>query len=168
MKKQILSEQFQRMQKLAGIITEAAFNSDGEPLMTHNQYMDYNEPSEDDDEYNNSNDDFDIKSSFIKEMKDNNIFVETWNGKEYFIRCNNENSYEFMIYFLNDEEIEIYGPEDGNKNNFGYQDAIDYTLKNKSKFYTYNQSIKSRDNEMNIASQDRKNNRAEMGGYGLG
>ena len=45
MKKQILSEEFRRMQKLAGIITEAAFNSDGEPLMTHNQYRDYNEPS---------------------------------------------------------------------------------------------------------------------------
>jgi hypothetical protein len=28
---------------------------------------------------------------------------------------------------LNDEEIEIYGPEDGDKNLFGYQDAVDYT-----------------------------------------
>jgi hypothetical protein len=57
-----------RMQKLAGIITEAAFSSDGEPLMTHSQYRDYNEPSEDED-FDNSNDDFDMKNSFIKEMK---------------------------------------------------------------------------------------------------
>jgi hypothetical protein len=167
MKKQILSEEFRRMQKLAGIITEAAFNSDGEPLMTHNQYRDYNEPSEDED-FDNSNDDFDMKNSFLKELKGNNIFVETFDGKEYFIRCNNERSYEFMIYFLNDEEIEIYGPEYGDKNLFGYQDAVDYTLENKDKFYTYDESIKSRNNEMDIDSQDRKNNRAEMGGYGLG
>jgi hypothetical protein len=167
MKKQILSEEFRRMQKLAGIITEAAFNSDGEPLMTHNQYRDYNEPSEDED-FDNSNDDFDMKNSFIKEMKGNDIFVETFYGEEYFIRCNDERSYEFTIYFLNDEEIEIYGPEDGDKNLFGYQDAVDYTLENKDKFYTYDQSVKSRNNEMDIDSQDRKNNRAEMGGYGLG
>jgi hypothetical protein len=167
MKKQILSEEFRRMQKLAGIITEAAFNSDGEPLMTHNQYRDYNEPSEDED-FDNSNDDFDMKNSFIKEMKGNDIFVETFDGEEYFIRCNDERSYDFMIYFLNDEEIEIYGPEDGVKNLFGYQDAVDYTLQNKDKFYTYDESIKSRNNEMDIDFQDRKNNRAEMGGYGLG
>jgi hypothetical protein len=167
MKKQILSEEFRRMQKLAGIITEAAFNSDGEPLMTHNQYRDYNEPSEDED-FDNSNDDFNIKNSFIKEMKGNDIFVETFDGEEYFIRCNDERSYEFTIYFLNDEEIEIYGPEDGVKNLFGYEDAVDYTLENKDKFYTYDESIKSRNNEMDIDSQDRKNNRAEMGGYGLG
>jgi hypothetical protein len=167
MKKQILSEEFRRMQKLAGIITEAAFNSDGEPLMTHNQYRDYNEPSEDED-FDNSNDDFDMKNSFIKEMKGNDIFVETFYGEEYFIRCNDERSYEFTIYFLNDEEIEIYGPEDRVKNLFGYQDAVDYTLENKDKFYTYDESIKSRNSEMGIDSQDRKNNRAEMGGYGLG
>jgi hypothetical protein len=45
---------------------------------------------------------------------------------------------------------------------------VDYTLENKGKFYTYDQSVESRNNEMGIGSQDRKNNRAEMGGYGLG
>ena len=167
MKKQILSEEFRRMQKLAGIITEAAFNSDGEPLMTHNQYRDYNEPSEDE-EYSDSDDRMDIRRDFINEMKKNDIFVETFGGQEYFIRCNNERSYDFLIYFLNDEEIEIHGPEYGDKNLFGYQDAIDYTLENKDKFYTYDESVKSRNNEMDIDSQDRQNNRAEMGGYGLG
>ena len=169
MKKQILSEEFKRMQKLAGIIIESPFNKDGEPLMTHNQYRDYNEPSDDEYDNNNINDnDFNIERSFITEMKKNGIFVETFNNNEYFIRCNNERSYEFMIYFLNDEEIEIYGPEDGDKNLFGYQDAIDYTLENKDKFYTYEESIKSRNKEFEIDAQDRKNNRAEMGGYGLG
>jgi hypothetical protein len=166
--KQQLSEEFKRMQKLAGIIKEAAFNDAGEPLMTYNQYRDYNEPSDDEYDNDNTNDDFDIKRSFITEMKKNGIFVETFNGNEYFIRCKDENKNEFMIYFLNDEEIEIYGPEDGNKNKFGYEEAVDYTLKNKDKFYTYEESIKSRNKEFEIDSQDRKNNRAEMGGYGLG
>lgn len=168
MKKQILSEEFKRMQKLAGIITEAAFNSDGEPLMTHNQYRDYNEPSEEDQDLEYDSDYFNLPKEFIKEMKKNNLFVETFNGEEFFIRCNDERYNDFTIYFLNDEEIEIYGPEDGVKKLFGYQDAIDYTLSNKNKFYTFDQSVKSRNNEMDIDSQDRQNNRAEMGGYGLG
>jgi hypothetical protein len=132
--KQQLSEEFKRMQKLAGIIKEAAFNDAGEPLMTYNQYRDYNEPSDDEYDNDNTNDDFDIKRSFITEMKKNGIFVETFNGNEYFIRCKDENKNEFMIYFLNDEEIEIYGPEDGNKNKFGYEEAVDYTLKIKINF----------------------------------
>jgi hypothetical protein len=163
----MISEEFKRMQKLAGIIKEAAFNDDGEPLMTHNQYRDYNEPSDDEYDNDNTNNDFDIKRSFITEMKKNGIFVETFNGDEYFIRCKvNE---DFMIYFINDEEIEIYNTADGNnKQMFDYGGAVDYTLNNKSQFQSYEESIKSRDGEMDIDSQDRKNNRAEMGGYGLG
>ena len=75
MKKQILSEEFRRMQKLAGIITEAAFNSDGEPSMTHNQYRDYNEPSEDED-FDNSNDgQFPAKSDDVNNSNTNNVFL---------------------------------------------------------------------------------------------
>ena len=166
MKKQILSEEFRRMQKLAGIITEAAFNSDGEPSMTHNQYRDYNEPSEDED-FDNSNDEIDISREFINEMKKNNIFVETFNGEEYFIRCKEHE--DFMIYFPDDETIEIYDTKNnGQKQEFGYQDAVDYVLDNKGHLLTFDESVKERNSEMDIDSQDRQNNRAEMGGYGLG
>jgi len=166
MKKQILSEEFRRMQKLAGIITEAAFNSDGEPLMTHNQYRDYSEPSEDE-EYSNSNDEIDISREFINEMKKNNIFVETFNGEEYFIRCKEHE--DFMIYFPDDETIEIHDTKKGEqKQEFGYQDAVNYVLKNKGHLLTFDESVKERNSEMDIDSQDRQNNRAEMGGYGLG
>lgn len=167
MKKQILSEEFKRMQKLAGIITEAAFNSDGEPLMTNNQYRDYNEPSEEDQDRDYDNDYFDLSKEFIKEMKKNNLFVETFNGREYFIRCK-ENE-DFMIYFPDDETIEIYDTKNnGQKQEFGYEDAVDYVLRNKGHLLTFDESIKERNNEMDIDSQDRQNNRAEMGGYGLG
>ena len=166
MKKQILSEEFRRMQKLAGIITEAAFNSDGEPLMTHNQYRDYNEPSEDED-YNDSNDRMDISREFINEMKKNNIFVETFNGQEYFIRCKEHE--DFMIYFPDDETIEIYDTKKGEQTQeFRYEDAVDYVLLNKGHLLTFDESVKERNREMDIDSQDRQNNRAEMGGYGLG
>ena len=166
MKKQILSEEFRRMQKLAGIITEAAFNSDGEPLMTHNQYRDYNEPSEDED-YNDSNDRIDISREFINEMKKNDIFVETFNGQEYFIRCKEHE--DFMIYFPDDETIEIYDTKKGEQTQeFRYQDAVDYVLLNKGHLLTFDESVKERNREIDIDSQDRQNNRAEMGGYGLG
>jgi len=154
------------MQKLAGIITEAAFNKDGEPLMTHNQYRDYSEPSEDE-EYSNSNDEIDISREFINEMKKNNIFVETFNGEEYFIRCKEHE--DFMIYFPDDETIEIHDTKNNEQEQeFGYQDAVDYVLKNKGHLLTFDESVKERDSEMDIDSQDRQNNRAEMGGYGLG
>ena len=167
MSKQILSEEFRRMQKLAGIITESpAFNDDGEPLMTHNQYRDYNEPSEDDED-DRYNDEIDISKEFINEMKKNNIFVETFNGQEYFIRCK-ENE-DFMIYFIDDENIEIYDTKNnGQKQEFRYQDAVDYVLKNKEHLLTFDESIRERNKEFEIDAQDRKNNRAERGGYGLG
>jgi hypothetical protein len=164
--KQQLSEEFKRMQKLAGIIKEATFNDAGEPNMTYKQKMDYDEPSEPDydDNYNES---FDIKKEFINQMKKNDIFVETFDGDEYFIRCNvNE---DFMIYFINDEEIEIYNTADGNnKQIFNYEEAVDYTLSNKSQFQSYDESVKDRNQENDIAFSDIRNNRAEMGGYGLG
>jgi len=168
MKKQILSEEFRRMQKLAGIITESsAFNDADEPMMTHNQFRDYSEPSEDDDDRYN-NDEINISKEFINEMKKNNIFVETFNGQEYFIRCK-ENE-DFMIYFIDDETIEIYDTKknNGQKQEFGYQDAIDYVLKNKEHLLTFDESVRERNQEFKIDAQDRKNNRAEMGGYGLG
>jgi hypothetical protein len=167
MKKQILSEQFKRMQKLAGIITESsAFNDAGEPMMTHNQFRDYSEPSEDDDDKYN-NDEINISKEFINEMKKNNIFVETFDGEEYFIRCKEHE--DFMIYFKDNETIEIYNTKNNSqKQEFGYQDAVVYVLKNKEHLLTFDESVKERDQEFKIDAQNRKNNRAEMGGYGLG
>jgi len=167
MKKQILSEEFKRMQKLAGIIIESPFNKDGEPLMTHNQYRDYSEPSEEDyDNQHHHDEDINIKKEFIGEMKRNNIFVETFNGNEYFIRCKDYE--DFMIYFTNNDTIEIYDTNDDQKKEFNFQDAVDYTLSNKDRLYSFEESVKSRNKEYEIDAQDRKNNRAEMGGYGLG
>ena len=62
------------MQKLAGIIKEAAFNDGGEPMMTHNQFRDYSEPSDeefDDYPYPNDNDEINISREFINKMKKN-------------------------------------------------------------------------------------------------
>ena len=120
-----------------------------------------------DEEYSNSNDEINISREFINEMKKNNIFVETFNGKEYFIRCKEHE--DFMIYFPDDETIEIHDTKKSEqKQEFGYQDAVDYVLKNKEHLLTFDESVKERNSEMDIDSQDRQNNRAEMGGYGLG
>jgi hypothetical protein len=168
MKNKNLLSEIHRMKELAGIITESsAFNDAGEPMMTHNQFRDYSEPSEDDEDNGYDNDEIDISREFINEMKKNNIFVETFNGEEYFIRCKEHE--DFMIYFPNDETIEIYDTKNNSqKQEFGYQDAVDYVLKNKGHLLTFDESVKERNSEMDIDSQDRQNNRAEMGGYGLG
>ena len=168
MKQQPLNEQFRRMQKLAGIITESpAFNDAGEPMMTHNQFRDHSEPSENDEDNGYDNDEIDISREFITEMKKNNIFVETFNGPEYFIRCKEWE--DFMIYFPDDETILIYDTKNNEqRQEFGYEDAVDYVLENKGHLLTFDESVKERDQEDKIDAQDRKNNRAEMGGYGLG
>lgn len=44
--KKTLQEEKQRILQLMCRINEQAFNDDGEPLMTHNQFNDYSEPSE--------------------------------------------------------------------------------------------------------------------------
>ena len=99
---------------------------------------------------------------FINKMKNNNIFVETFDGEEYFIRCKEHE--DFMIYFPDNETIEIYDTKNNSqKQEFGYQDAVDYTLKNKEHLETFDESVKQRNKEFEIDAQDRKNNRAETG-----
>ena len=144
----------------------SAFNDAGEPMMTHNQFRDFSEPSENDEDDRYNNDEINISREFINEMKKNNIFVETFNGKEYFIRCKEHE--DFMIYFPDDETIEIYDTKhNSQKQEFRYEDAVDYVLKNKEHLLTFDESVKERDQEFKIDAQDRKNNIAEMGG-GLG
>lgn len=129
--------------------------------MTHQQYRDYSEPSEDDyfDDRNDENIDF--KGDFIKTMKQNDILAETFDGKEYFIRCHDNE--DFMIYF-NDESIEIYDTalNMDRPQEFGYEDAIRYTLENKPRFYSFAESAKARNQEYAIDAQDRRNQ--AMGG----
>lgn len=145
----------------------SAFNDGGEPMMTHNQFRDYSEPSDeefDDYPYQDDNDNINIERDFINDIKSIGFYVETFNGQEYFIRC--KDSFEdFMIYFPNDETIEIYDTKNNEqKQEFGYQDAVDYVLKNKNNLLTFDESVRARNREMDIDSQDRINNRAEMGG----
>ena len=141
----------------------SAFNDAGEPIMTHNQFRDFSEPSENDEDDRYNNDEINISREFINEMKKNNIFVEENFGKEYFIRCKEHE--DFMIYFPDDETIEIYDTKhNSQKQEFRYEDAVDYVLKNKEHLLTFDESVKERDQEFKIDAQDRKNNRAEMGG----
>ena len=144
----------------------SAFNDGGEPMMTHNQFRDYSEPSDeefDDYPYRDDNDNINIERDFINDIKSIGFYVETFNGQEYFIRCKEDE--DFMIYFPNDETIEIYDTKNnGQKQEFGYEDAVDYVLKNKDNLLTFDESVRARNREMDIDSQDRINNRAEMGG----
>ena len=117
--------------------------------------------NDEDDRYNN--DEINISREFINEMKKNNIFVEENFGKEYFIRCKEHE--DFMIYFPDDETIEIYDTKhNSQKQEFRYEDAVDYVLKNKEHLLTFDESVKEIDQEDKEDAQDRKNNRAEMGG----
>ena len=162
------------IKSLANIVLEqGGFNDAGEPLMTHQQYNDYSEPSDDEYEDNQNRhdeDDFDVGREFIDELKNNNLFVETFDGTEYFIRCRGNE--DLAIYFK-DEDIIIYdtlleSPEnkEGEERFNSYIDAINYILKNKDRLLSFDESVKERDKEYRIEAQDRYNNRMEMGNLG--
>ncbi len=153
------------------IIKESGvFNDAGEPNMTHQQYRDYSEPSEPDYDEINNTDHFDIRKELKDMLKQNDILLESFNGREYFIRCNGH--IDFMVYFINDEEIEIHLYNDENKkeekNHFDFSGALDYILNNKNLFYTFEQSVNAINHEYRIDASDRHNNAMEKGGYGMG
>ena len=146
----------------------SAFNDAGEPIMTHKQYLDYSEPSEDDyDEYvHNDNEYVNFKKSLIQDMKNKDIFVETFDDEKYFIRC--KGNEDFLLY-IHSDDIDIYyhtETETIKKEGLTYEEAIDYILENKDKFQSYEESVRDRNREFEIEASDRRNNRMEMGGYG--
>ncbi len=60
------------------------FNDAGESMMTHNQYRDYSEPSEEEYEDGNMNDSgFDAENWFKQEMQKNNIKFDSYCENEY-------------------------------------------------------------------------------------
>ena len=150
----------------------SAFNDAGEPRMTHKQYLNYSEPSENeyDDDYDDNDNHYEpnFKDSLIKDMKNKDIFIETFDGEEYFIRC--KGNEDFLIY-IHSDDIDIYHhteTETIKKEGLTYEEAFDYILSNKDKFQSYEESVSDRNREFEIEASDRKNNRMEMGGYGMG
>lgn len=148
------------------VLYESPFNGSGEPVMTHKQYVDYSESSEMDYDSSVDNDYSDIRSELKKELEKNDLLLESFNGREYFIRCRDELNQDFMIYFINDDEIEIHNVGDREeKNIFGFGGALKYILKNKKSFYTFSESVQAMSEEDAIEAVDRKNNRMERGTY---
>ena len=137
------------------IIKESGvFNDAGEPNMTHQQYRDYSEPSEPDYDEINDTDHFDIRKELKDMLKQNDILLESFNGREYFIRCNGH------LYNEENKKEET--------NHFDFSSALDYILNNKNLFYTFEQSVNAINQEYRIDASDRHNNAMEKGGYGMG
>ena len=162
-----LNEEISRIKKMMGIINEQAFNDDGEPMMTHQQYNDYSEPSEPDydDNYDddNHNEDTYVKDMLEDDLKKSNIFLETFDGEEYFIRCY-INFNDFLIYFEG-ENIKIHEynskTEEEKNNTFNYKEALDYILSKRDLFYSYEESAKARDRDYEEDARDRNISKQE-------
>lgn len=82
-------------------LNEGAFNDAGEPLMTHNQYRDYSEPSEP--EYDDSRGNYEEEQSsesIVKEIEKHfNTILESYNGREYGFLT--KGTADLNIYFNN-------------------------------------------------------------------
>ena len=157
-----LNEEISRIKKMMGIINEQAFNDDGEPMMTHQQYNDYSEPSEPDYD-DNYNEDTYVKDMLEDDLKKSNIFLETFDGEEYFIRCY-INFNDFLIYFEG-ENIKIHEynskTEEEKNNTFNYKEALDFILSKRDLFYSYEESAKARDRDYEEDARDRNISKQE-------
>lgn len=145
-----------------------AFNDAGEPLMTHQQYNAYSEPSEEeyDDNYKEY-DEYDLKSLLEMDLKNNDILLESYDNNEYFIRC--KSNYDFQIYFIGDDIKIMEYDASNNKNKVNefnnYDEALKYILNNKNMFYTYAESEREINREYRMDAADRKYNSMESGSW---
>ena len=146
-RKKILEMHISATKKL--YLNEQPFNDAGEPLMTYNQYKDWSEPSELELDLDGF-DDYpeDIPSEFERELAKRDILLETWNGKEYFIRSDVQ-EFDFSIFFLGDDiKIDKYHNGVHDVKTFeDFDEALKYVLSHKPFFYTYKQSINQRNKE---------------------
>lgn len=141
------------------------FNDGGEPTMTHQQYRDYSEPSEPDYDNFGDNENFNIKSQFAKELKYNDILLETFDGEGYFIRCKPD--MDFQIQFIDDETIKIYiyTEQVNEEKMLSFDEALKFILKNKNIFYSFDESVRESESDYSDELQDRKNNAMERGSW---
>lgn len=161
---------FEIMNKVAGMPLNEnnAFNDAGEPLMTHQQYNAYNEPSEE--EYNDNNkeyDDYDFKSLLKRDLKNNDILLESYDGKEYFIRC--KTNYDYNIYFIGDDikimEYDYSKNGDRSQTFNNYDEALKYILNDKDMFLTYAESEREINQEYDDDAADKRTNSMESGSW---
>ena len=147
-----------------------AFNDAGEPMMTHQQYRDYSEPSELD-EYDDKPRYFDERKWLRSELEKNDIFLENY-GMDNEYSISGKGNYDFMIYFEGDENIYI-NIYDGNteeeieKKFDSVQEALNFILsvKDKYKFDSYDSAVRNYDKAFRDEMIDRRNNRMERGSW---
>ena len=133
-------------------LNETPFNDAGEPMMTHRQYTDYSEPSEYEyDDYDGQDKPFDVREYVKKELEKNDIALETYNGKEFFIRTHTDT--DLMIYFDYENEImEIYHHDQ--KKTLPFSKGIDYILKHKDELYSYDEATRSIEGDLEDAARE--------------
>jgi len=167
-KRTLLENKKARIEKQLKLLKEdGPFNDDGEPLMTHQQYNDYSEPSEEDFEDRDNYDedeDYDRIKYLSKELKKNDIFLETYDDQEYFIRCKGKMYFEFYTQgnsFITDVYASDvnYSEENSSKKEFDSEDQIEelknYILSFKEMFLSFGESVKARNKEMQPDPEDK-------------
>lgn len=132
--KKTLQEEKQRILQLMCRINEQAFNDDGEPLMTHNQYRDYSEPS--DPEYdNNGHDGYEreqTKEDIVKGLEnDFNTILEPYEDEYTFLTTVGTDG-DIMIWFTENNQVGGVCP-DGEK--FDEEDIEDVNIDDLIKFF---------------------------------
>jgi hypothetical protein len=92
-------------------LNESAFNSAGEPMMTHNQYRDYSEPSEPDYDDNDRQYDDLTKKEIVRQISNHfNTILNTYDGEEYYFLYRGTINNDFMLYFTK-YSVSAFGPD---------------------------------------------------------
>ena len=102
--KRTLQEEKQRICQIINMINEQAFNDNGEPLMTHNQYRDYSEPSEPDDMINNG-EEYTV-NNLIDELENHfNTKLQKIDDEYYILTSTDMNDDDDMMIWVNGNSI---------------------------------------------------------------
>ena len=89
-----------------------AFNDAGEPMMTHNQFRDYSEPSEPEYDDRNDYEEEQTGKGIVKEIEKHfNTILETYDGEEYLFLTKNIPNHDIngdLMLYVQNNNISAY------------------------------------------------------------
>lgn len=153
--KERLHEVMERLDKTfkSKLNEDSPYNDGGEPIMTHQQYNRYSEPAEPDEDRNDNNNfsEFEYLESELRKM---NLFLETFDGKEYFIRTKPTTNFDFIIYPHGDT-FDVYIGDNENKD-IELAGVIEIVAQHKDMFLLYDEAARNREAEEKIDTEEHR------------
>lgn len=176
MKKDTKQRLFEMMGKIDSSfkprLNENAFNDDGEPMMTHNQYRDYSEPSEPDFDDNMPERELSGKELVKMIEKHFDTILETYDGTEYNFLTKGADG-DLMLYFGKNNTVSAYGVDgkvfpETNIEDLNVDELIDFIEQYRQYIISGEEAVKSMDWISQQNNADRHYDQQERGMMGGG